>query len=35
MTFSSTVMESKLRTTWNVRAMPSSAHCSGGSPDTR
>ena len=35
MTFSSTVMESKLRTTWNVRAMPSSEHCSGGSPDMR
>src|SRR5690242_18271943 len=35
MTFSSTVMESKLRTTWKVRAIPSSAHCSGESPDTR
>src|ERR1700722_18730829 len=35
MTFSSTVMESKLRTTWKVRAIPSNEHCSGGSPETR
>src|SRR5580692_1566442 len=35
MTFSSTVMESKLRTTWKVRAMPSSEHCSGGSLEIR
>ena len=35
MTFSSTVMESKLRTTWKVRAMPSTAHCSGGRPEMR
>ena len=35
MTFSSTVMELKLRTTWKVRAMPSSEHCSGDRPEIR
>ena len=35
MTFSSTVMLSKLRTTWNVRAMPARAHATGPIPLTR
>src|SRR5271165_4162152 len=32
MTFSSTVIESKLRTTWNVRAMPASTQATGPRP---
>src|SRR5260370_15292951 len=35
MTFSSTVMVSKLRTTWKVRAMPRPAHATGPRPETR